>query len=1657
MKGKKCIIIVLIAVLIIGALTAGFFLLRGKTASIKDGVASDLLYWNVEGSMYTQSGDSTREKAEDGYYYVLFATEGAIVEYKVADDELMQEIDSENLMGLVINEDDIITGKLDVEEITAGEIAPYCYVMSSVDGKIVANSASKGQGMETVFEVTNATNIYDVSGKADFVGEEVDKVSTFDRIRAFVNDEKEVTHVYIIGHYQSYDCETEEGWCEHCNQTVEWMLWEEVDELPVRSGHFRLMYDVMLPEIQAPIEEDESVIVDLNGHTATGPYNMRVFALFFENSYLAILDQSALETGTLIAEGATDEGGVVWVRYGTFELFSGTLDASNNVSVLNGSAVYVNPDATFNMYGGTIVGGTAKANIKTGQTGVRGGYAGSVCVASGATFNMYDGVIRDGKAVSYTNKDGSVVGGEGGNVWACDKSVVNIYGGEILNGTAEVFAGNLLIATDATVTMKDGLISGGKVTGEGKNGGNIVIGERGVLNLEGGIISDGMSLNCGANIALYGVLNMSGGIITGGKHMEGKTLETAKQVASDDENVFCVNGILNMSGGQIAGHVEILDHGTDAKGNKKECTVKLSGDAKINGGTTNLKLNSGDVVELGSLNKNASIYITGKGYVSTDTIASNASQIHSDYKGVNVHYHNKKIFIGELHCVCGNEAQHYGKCDGTILEWLPWTTKDSAPLEAGNWYLTDNISVASQQGIVENATLRLDLNGYQITGAVGERVYNTYGGNIDFTITDCSKDRQGRFVANGDSIQNGGAVWVASDSTVTMYAGKLDAFQYKLKHNGASVFVDKGSNFVMYGGTIQGGQSAINEKGIYGFGGSVYVEGTFDMYDGVICDGKSEWSGGNVAVNDGGAFHLYGGTIQSGKASVGGGNIYVLGTMDMTGGKVQDGFAQDFGGNVYVAQQGRLGEQYGTMSIKGGDIKLGKTGGTGGNIYIDGIFKMSGGMVRNGVSAKNVNSGNVYYYQMQSRDSFEMSGGFIQGLVSMTRINDMDMNFALSGTAQITGETTNLVIPRGFVIQTGDMKDSAKISVTGAGTIADCSSSKNVNYFTVDKDASLGGAVSVNYVADSKTLVVGKVPQAGSCICGMSQENGDKEHCYGDCDGKWLVWEPWTEKDSLPITAGNYYLTNDVITAGQTTIDAKSVVNVDLNGHTVSNNTTRIYSFFTGHNVKDVTLVITDHSNDKQGAFVSELKEQGSLLWISDASNTVSIYGGILDGSKASTAGSEQAAVDVQAGTFNLYGGTVKGNANAEYGRAVSVYSGATFNMEGGSITGGTGNDGNLRVAGTFNMKGGHISGNVSLNNEASVVLGGTAVIESDATTGKGISIPQGTNVTIKDFAQGASVSVNGFGKIAATVKAEDKVYVKLDNAARNSDSDVYVGDSADGVDIHYVDENLYIGKVRCICGMDADGKHFGNCDGEVLVWKAWTSDDSLPRTSGNYYLTKNVNLAGQTGLDDSNQTINLDLNGHTVTAANSRMFISIGQSNLHLNITDLSAEKNGTMKCTHTGDGGSMFYITGATTISLYAGTLDASEAKDAVVLYNTSAFNMYGGTLLGGNSERGSSVHLEDNASFKMTAGSILGGRATYNGGNVCAPLGTTVTIAGGSITGGTAGESGHNVFANGILNLYGGTIGNTEMTSEANAKSETTLVIGGNATVSYKASNQ
>ncbi len=1776
MNKKKKLLIVLLALLLCSSVGAAFFVFRGKTKTIKEGVASDLLYWNVEGKMYTQSGDSTREKAEDGFYHVLFAVEGAIAEYKVYDDELMQQIDSEDIMGLVINEDDIITGTLDVTEVTAGEIASYCYVMSSVDGKVVANSASKGQGMETVFEVTSATNIYDVSGKADFVGEKTEKVSTFDRVRAFINEKQEVTHVYIIGHFQSYNCETEEGWCDHCQQMVEWMLWEEVDELPVRSGHFRLMYDVMLPDIQAPIEEDESVIVDLNGHTATGPYNLRVFALFFENSYLAILDQSPLETGTLIAEGATDEGGVVWVRYGTFELFSGTLDASGVESVLNGSAVYVNPDTTFNMYGGTIIGGTAKANIKTGQTGVRGGYAGSVCVASNAVFNMYDGVIKDGKAVSYTDSKGNVIGGQGGNIWACDHSEVNIYGGKILDGTAEIFAGNFLIATDATVTMKDGTISGGKVSGKEQNGGNLVIGERGVLNLEGGTISDGMSLNCGANIALYGILNMSGGTIKDGKHMEGTSIDTAKQVLSDDENVFCVNGTINMTGGHIAGHVEILDHGTDSKGKPKECTVNLSGSANISGGKTNLTLYSGDQITLGTLNSSARIYITGKGYVSTDTIAANKNYIFSDYEGVNAHYFDNKIFIGELHCICGQTDGHIGACDGSILEWLPWTTTDSAPIISGNWYLTQDLSVERQQGIDKDVKLCLDLNGYQIKGASGERVYNTYSGNIDFTITDSSPSKTGRIVAQGDSIQNGGVLWITKDSVITLYAGVLDATDYRLKHNGAALFVDSGSKFVMYGGTIQGGQSLINEKGIYGFGGAAYIEGDLAMYGGTICGGHSEWSGGNVAVNDGGNFLFAGGTITSGKAEVAGGNVYVLGSMQMTGGVMCDGYAEDNAGNLYVAQQGRNGEQYGTVELKGGEIYKGKTKNTGGNVYIEGIFDMSAGIIRDGVAEGNADTANVYYYQLQSRDSFKMSGGSIQGMVTMFSVDAENTNFELSGTANIKGATYNLVIPCNYLIRTGKLENTAQIYVTATGEFAYCTNAENARYFHIDDWMTELDPWSLKYDSDHQKLVIDQPLELGDCICGLDA-NG--KH-FGDCDGELLLWAPWRSTTSLPNSEGNYYLVNDVVVNSATGVSGK--VNLDLNGKTVTNPESRIYQATDDNAV----LSITDRSEDKDGKLYATKtgdNNEGGILMILDG-GTINLYNGVLDASGSSRAGNTQGnAVWIgksseqknSGGNFNMHGGSIVGNSNPDAYYALNVHvSDGTFRMTGGTISGGYSRGiANIRVeeAGSMDLQGGSIEG-------VSCICGldaeghhygdcdGTPLIWTAWTSTTSLPETAGNYYLVDDVVVTSSTGVSGKVNLDLNGKTvtnpESRIYQATDDNAvlsitdRSEDKDgklyaTKTGDNNEGGILMILDGgtiNLYngvldasgssragntqgnavwIGKsseqknsggnfnmhggsivgnsnpdayyalnvhvsdgtfrmtggtisggyskeianilveaagtmdlqggsiegVSCICGLDVDGKHYGDCDGTPLIWKAWTSTDSLPRTSGNYYLTQDVTLAGQTGLDDEGLNTNLDLTGHRVQAASSRVFISIGQNNIVLNITDLSEDKGGKIVCTHTGDAGSIFYMTGAVNIHLYGGTLDASIAKDAVVLYNTSSFHIHGGALLGGSADRGGSVHLEDSASFYMTGGSITGGRAVYNGGNVYSPYGTAAYLLGGTIQSGSAGEDGHNVFGNGKLTLKGTTIGTTKITSAVEAQNETTLVIGGNAVVNYE----
>ncbi|MCM1055842.1 MAG: hypothetical protein NC394_10020, partial [Bacteroides sp.] len=161
-------------------------------------------------------------------------------------------------------------------------------------------------------------------------------------------------------------------------------------------------------------------------------------------------------------------------------------------------------------------------------------------------------------------------------------------------------------------------------------------------------------------------------------------------------------------------------------------------------------------------------------------------------------------------------------------------------------------------------------------------------------------------------------------------------------------------------------------------------------------------------------------------------------------------------------------------------------------------------------------------------------------------------------------------------------------------------------------------------------------------------------------------WTEWRSTNSLPTTAGTYYLKDNVNVTAQTTISAD--ITLCLNGYTID-------------------------AKSKSGIF--EIVSGGSLTLCDCSSGKT----GTLTGGKSTTGG----AIYVNGGTFTMNGGCISGNKSNGHGGGVYVNSG-TFIMNGGEISGNTGGlyAGGVCNYGTFKINGGSI-----INNKCTNGIGG--------------------------------------------------------------------------------------------------------------------------------------------------------------------------------------------------------------------------------------------------------------------------------------------------------------------------------------------------------------
>lgn len=968
-KSRKPLIIVLIALVVVLAVVLALVLTMcsGPTGDPTDDTSGAgmeyTLFWNVDRALYTGNsqqgtGMTTREPDPDtGYYHVLFSTGGRQVQRRVAQRRVVNKIDSLDLMGLVFDEKGIITDALDVEDITGGYAVNRFYV-ETVDGlNVVVNSSKTLKGMQEELTLTQNTKIYDVSGESEYIGAQTGALYEMDCIIAIKNTAGEITDVFVVEREPQGPVQTK--YCDHCKQEVTWKAWAYTNGLPQSSGHFYLINDLQL-ENQNSMPENCQVILDLNGKTVVGAKGMRMYSLHNTGCYLAMMDYSAEQTGKFVPMGdISDQGAAVWLRYGQFDFYGGTLDGSQAVNHLNGGVVALEEGTLFNMYGGTITGGT-NAAMSRANGSIIGGWGGNVYVYNG-TFNMYAGVIKDGTATGVVRgEDGVYVGGYAGNVGIDGKKAVfNMYGGEILNGKAEQGGGNIW-EDSATVTIDDGLISGGKITMEDRNGGNLFIASVSTVTMNGGQIVGGETYNVGANVYIggEGKLIMNGGLIDKGKMLE---YRTEKVLVGDSENIFCVNSHIVVTGGTITGDINVLDYqgGTS--------TVTLSGNPVINGsadGSNNLKIPDGHRLILGELTEGADISVSATGIFTQETVEANTKYFHVDNsEHVKVDYYNKCLTVGEvlMHCVCGStNGKHIGECDGKTHAWMPASSITSM-MAGGYWHLTGDVGVEEgstfnmQHAVDDGQKVYIDLNGHTIqNNACGNNRLFRVMGNKDglLVITDSSKDHTGKLVSNSVNGDQGLLLWVPT-GTVQVYNVTLDASKATSLMDGAAISVEGGKlqmwNATVIGGTTTGNayaQSMKDSKGnsyvMYlergGAGGAIAANsGTLEMTGCVIRGGtavgayvtglgKEGENNGVAGINGrGGALFINAAVVTLNNCQISDGVVktesYYEDFIKADGQAVKASWV--YGGNIYISGNGTLNMTDCTVSggISGGDVK----------------------------------------------------------------------------------------------------------------------------------------------------------------------------------------------------------------------------------------------------------------------------------------------------------------------------------------------------------------------------------------------------------------------------------------------------------------------------------------------------------------------------------------------------------------------------------------------------------------------------------------------------------------------------------------------------------------------------------------------------------------
>jgi len=647
------------------------------------------------------------------------------------------------------------------------------------------------------------------------------------------------------------------------------------------------------------------------------------------------------------------------------------------------------------------------------------------------------------------------------------------------------------------------------------------------------------------------------------------------------------------------------------------------------------------------------------------------------------------------HCLCGasgSDPHCAAAHTQTELTWTPWTSTTTLPTTAGNWYLANDVTLAATY--VPPTGVNLCLNGHVVKGNDSFTLVSVESGAA-FQLTDCDKVTSHHFSVNATGY------WTLTDADKTVdyedltarpNAGDVVALTGGVLTGGAGGESSAGGIavkgvFTMYGGTLVGNCNMQKH------GGAIYI-GKNNSYSatlagGRICGNYAEGCGGAVqqdggctsnlrlcgtdvsfnaagdkggAVNSDAAVTVTGGRIAYNKAAGPGCAMRLVGTATLTGGSITHNESSEAGslGAVYFAGS--------SSCVVGGTLLIDANyvAGNTRNLYLAADKKLavstetpfkSGAKISVTLAVPPATKGTTAAFTTNGADTDRAY--FTTDDLTYTVVYDTDhlairypqdwieiLPDAPSGATAVVKQGEVVIEPDNFGMYMVE-KDTPDVTVVYTLT--------NGCYFTdwtTNRTCAVDTSTNPAEIQNKPTVV----PEHKHCICGDGACTAEG-HTHSP-----IIWTPWAATDSLPTTAGNYYLAKDVtLTATYEPVDGVSLC---LNGRKVNITVADKDMIAVASGRK---FVLTDCQGDTGRITTDGLNCGNNQAPINNA-GTFEFYGGMITNcvTKDSSGGLRNT------GTAYMYGGIIADChdlKNGGYARGGGVYNAGTFHLLDGIIT----------------------------------------------------------------------------------------------------------------------------------------------------------------------------------------------------------------------------------------------------------------------------------------------------------------------------------------------------------------------------------------------------